>query len=296
MKHWPRITVITPSFNQARFLERTICSVLDQQYPVLEFFVIDGGSTDGSVELIQQYAHQLDWWESTPDGGQTEAINKGLARATGDIIAFINSDDLYMPGTLHTVGERMAGADAPRWLVGKCVHIDEYDEETDVMFPKAPRSFTEYLMRTSGLIPQPSSFWSAELFDQCGTFDEDMHTSFDYEWNCRLLAHGVEPTIIDEPLAAFRVHEAAKGVAQADQFEPARQIVARRYAGELNWTDRVRLYRNLAYRQRLVAIERARHTGRAVLWSDVMRRPWWLVSDEVRAALLDHDAAERKAA
>lgn len=296
MKHWPRITVITPSFNQVDFLERTICSVLDQQYPVLEFFVIDGGSTDGSVDLIQHYAHQLDWWESAPDGGQTEALNKGLARATGDIIAFLNSDDLYLPHALRTVGQMMSGADGPRWVVGKCLHVDEEDEQIDVMFAKEPDSFAEYLMRTDGLLPQPSSFWSAELFDQCGGFDEALHTSFDYEWNCRLLAHGERPTIVDEPLAAFRVHAQAKGVAMADQFEPARQVVARRYARALSVAERLQLHRNLGYRQRLTAIDRANREGIEGLWSSVRRRPWWLASQEIRTALRSGDAAERKAA
>ena len=107
----PRITVITPSYNQGQFLERTIRSVLDQGYANLEYFVIDGGSTDQSVEIIRQYADQLAGWISEPDGGQTDAINKGVARATGQIISYLNSDDVLLEGALQTVS-RLLGPTA----------------------------------------------------------------------------------------------------------------------------------------------------------------------------------------
>src|SRR5919197_3147394 len=96
----PRVTIVTPSLNQRQFIEETICSVLDQGYPNLEYIVIDGGSTDGSLEVIARYARWLNYWVSEPDRGQAHAINKGIERATGDILAFLNSDDAYMPGAL----------------------------------------------------------------------------------------------------------------------------------------------------------------------------------------------------
>src|SRR4051812_42500755 len=94
----PRLTIITPSYNQAAFLQRTLDSVLDQGYPNLEYLVVDGGSTAGGVAILERYADRLDWWVSEPDDGQTDALNKGLARATGDVVAYINSDDFYLPG------------------------------------------------------------------------------------------------------------------------------------------------------------------------------------------------------
>ncbi len=104
------ISVVTCSYNQAEFLEATLRSVLDQNYPNLEYIVIDGGSTDGSVEIIERYQHRLAYWVSEPDAGQTDALIKGFSRATGDVLAWLNSDDLYEPGTLHEVGQALRRA------------------------------------------------------------------------------------------------------------------------------------------------------------------------------------------
>src|SRR5579862_8824120 len=105
---WPRITVVTPSFQQGRFLEETIRSVLGQGYPNLDYIVIDGGSTDQSVEIIQKYAAQLSYWVSEPDHGQANAVNKGFQRSTGEILGWLNSDDLLLPGALFTIGRAFA--------------------------------------------------------------------------------------------------------------------------------------------------------------------------------------------
>lgn len=122
----PKISVITPSYNQAQFVEATLQSVLDQNYPNLEYIVIDGGSTDGSAEIIERYADQLTYWVSEKDSGQSQAINKGLRRATGDILCWLNSDDTFLPGTLAFVAEQLADGSGTSAIVGDCavVYLD----------------------------------------------------------------------------------------------------------------------------------------------------------------------------
>lgn len=285
MNPLPRITIITPSFNQAQFLERTIQSVLDQEYPNLEYFIIDGGSTDGSVEIIRRYEHRLAGWVSQRDNGQTDALNRGLERATGEIIAFLNSDDVHTPGTLHQVAQLMSGDNAPRWLVGACLMIDAQDRLLDRFHHHAPKSFAAYLMHTSGMIPQPSSFWHKSLFERHGKFDLGLHYCFDYEFNCRLLAGGETPVLIDQTLAAFRHHAQSKGGSTPIRFGLERLVVAKRYLSDLPWSQRWPLWRNIGYRRRLYAIEQAKVDRPLRLYSNVLCRPWWLASGDIRAAL-----------
>ena len=120
---YPKISIITPSYNQGQFLEETICSVLDQGYPSLEYIVIDGGSTDNSGEIIQKYAPHLAYWVSEKDSGQVEAIQKGFDRATGDVVAWLNSDDVYMPGTLDKIGAAFHDMDTA-FVYGNCELTD----------------------------------------------------------------------------------------------------------------------------------------------------------------------------
>lgn len=280
----PRISIITPSLNQGRYLERTIRSVLDQEYESLEYIVIDGGSTDDSLDVIQSHADRLAYWVSEPDGGQADAINKGLRRATGQIVAYLNSDDQYVPGALHRVAERMGRGSGPRWLVGACVQIDAEDSPLGQFEHRAPDSLGSFIQYTSGMLPQPSSFWATELFARHGVFDATLHYCFDYEWHCRLLSAGEWPVLIDKPLATFRFHDASKGCTRPAQFGAERIRVAQRHASSLPLGQRLSLWRNIGYRQRQYAVQAASANGRP-LWKDVARRPWWLASADIRQAL-----------
>src|SRR3954471_24092640 len=155
----PRLSIITPSFNQAAFIERTIESVLDQNYPDLEYIIVDGGSTDGSVDIIRRYEDRLAWWVSEPDNGQTDALNKGLRRATGDVIAYINSDDHYLPGAFDTA---IAALERSRalWTVGTCHFKDADDNLIESWQPAPPWTPRRqwWLIDPWG-VPQAATFW-----------------------------------------------------------------------------------------------------------------------------------------
>jgi glycosyltransferase involved in cell wall biosynthesis len=205
----PRLTIITPSYNQATFVERTLRSVLEQDYENLEYLVVDGGSTDGSVEIIERYADKLAWWVSEADAGQTAALNKGLRRATGEVVAYINSDDYYLPGAFDAAVSRLVDSDA-RWVAGAARFVDEHDRVTEVWrstLPTIPRY--RWLLNPFGW-PQPATFWRRDLFEEFGLFREDMHYVFDTEFGLRLALANVLPAIIDRELAVRVVHPEAK--------------------------------------------------------------------------------------
>jgi glycosyltransferase involved in cell wall biosynthesis len=204
-----KLTIITPSYNQAAFIERTLRSVLDQGYEPLEYIVVDGGSTDGSVEIIERYADQLGWWVSEPDEGQTDALNKGLAHATGDVVAYINSDDYYLPGAFDAAIEALERTDA-LWAVGAARFVDADDRVTEVWRPQPPPKRRHWWILGPWGVPQAATFWRREVFERFGPFREDMHYVFDTEFGIRLALGDALPVLIDRELAVRVVHAEAK--------------------------------------------------------------------------------------
>lgn len=205
----PKLTIVTPSFNQAAFVERTLRSVLDQGYDNLEYIVVDGGSTDGSAEIIERYADQLAWWVSEPDDGQTDALNKGLRRSSGDIVAYINSDDYYLPGAFDAAVDSLERSEA-LWTVGHCRFVDADDRLDHVWVPRLPRGGRHWWLLDPWGVPQAATFWRREVFDRHGLFREDMHYVFDTEYGLRLALAGHLPAIVERELAVRVVHEEAK--------------------------------------------------------------------------------------
>lgn len=241
----PKLSIITPSLNQGAFLERTITSVLDQGYEDLEYLVADGGSDDGSVEIIRRYEERLAWWVSEADEGQTHAINKGLLRATGEVVAYINSDDYYLPGAFEAAIEALEESGA-RWVAGAARVVDEGDHLVHVWRPEPPAA-TEKLIKgrhwwmlSPWGVPQPSVFWRRDLFEEFGHFRRDMDYAFDTEFFLRLAYGGVLPAMIDRELSARVLHAEAKS-ADRSPFRREVRRYPRIFKGSLNPSERRRL-------------------------------------------------------
>ncbi len=226
MSEWPRVTVVTPSYNQATYLERTIRSVLDQDYPNLEYFVVDGGSTDGSVDIIRRYADRLAWWVSEPDGGQTEAINKGLRRATGEWVAWQNSDDTYYSGVFRELAETAEKNPQAGLIIGNMMLVDEHDQPLrDIRYV---RPSYKSLLAEGMVLTNQSAFWRRSVHEKIGFLDERYHCAFDYEWFLRLTAY-VEGAHADSLWGALRLHGDTKTSQLGPRFmEENRQILSGR--------------------------------------------------------------------
>lgn len=245
MNSTPRITVVTPSFNQGHLIEETICSVLDQNYPNLEYVVVDGGSTDDTVEVLRKYDRHITWWVSEKDDGQAHAINKGLAKATGQIHAYLNSDDRYAPDALRIAAERfMAGCP---WIIGAVRNFGEGWVDQVIRYEAEQSPEDQFKWFFQNPIHQPGTFWSADLTRRFGAFDESLHYVFDYDFFMRLRFRGrLHPYPVDAVLAEFRLHSDSKTVSLGwKRFEPEFERVRLAFVDELPPDDRPRALREL---------------------------------------------------
>lgn len=229
----PLVSIITPSYNQANFLEETIRSVLDQGYPNLEYIIVDGGSTDGSLEIIQKYADRLAWWVSEPDQGQTDAINKGFSQAKGEILAWLNSDDTYLPAA---VAEAVGYLQAHPEIGTVYGDANLIDDEGNVIgrFP-AKQTDNRRLMRGYVHVPQQATFFRTELWRKVGPLDPTFFFAMDYDLWVRLSQHA--PLKYYSRLwANFRLHGGAKSIEADDRCWPEMVRVHRREGGSrLSW-------------------------------------------------------------
>jgi glycosyltransferase involved in cell wall biosynthesis len=232
----PRLTVITPSLNQAKYLERTMRSVLDQGYPNLEYIVMDGGSIDGSVEILERYEEQLAFWVSEPDEGQSWAINRALERATGDVVAYINSDDYYLPGAFRAALPLFSDRDV-RWVAGATEYRSPDGALERLWIPKRPRGMRAGWIRGIWYVPQASSFWRRDVFEEFGVLREDLHFVFDAEFGLRLAFCGVYPLTLEKPLAVRYLHDDAKS-ADGARFLAEYQPVAKELSSQLRRRER----------------------------------------------------------
>jgi len=207
MNNFPKITIVTPSFNQGKFIEETILSVIGQGYPNLEYIIMDGGSTDETISIIEKYKDKITYWESKKDNGQSHAINKGFAKASGDILGWLNSDDMLLPGTLLYVS-RQLNPDKNQFLCGNCVHF----EEGSIKLYGSKVKILELNDQLFGFgFIQPSTFWTRKLWLENGNLNEDWHYVFDCEWFYRLRdIKDVELFSTNKYLSMYRLHDSHK--------------------------------------------------------------------------------------
>jgi glycosyltransferase involved in cell wall biosynthesis len=224
----PLVTIVTPSYNQAPFLETTIRSVLEQDYPNIEYIIIDGGSTDGSLAIIKKYANRLAFWSSEKDRGQTDAINKGFARATGEMMAWINSDDTYEPGAIREAVAEMQAHPELGLVYGDTNFIDDQGR----VIGRFPAAQTDYhrLRRGYVHIPQQAAFFRRDLWQQVEPLDPSFFFAMDYDLWVRIAR--LAPLLYTRRVwANFRLHGDSKTMAANDRCWPEMIRVHKREGG-----------------------------------------------------------------
>jgi len=206
---WPRISIVTPSYNQGQFIEETIRSVLLQGYPNLEYIIVDGGSTDGTIEIIQKYEHFLFYWHSQKDDGQSDAINQGFRISTGQLMAWLCSDDLLEPNALYKLMTYYRKG--LKWWIGGASQLfqDGSIVRNDSSKSKLLRITRNDLLHARAIIPQPSIFWTRELWEEAGGMLKSLDLAMDFELWLRFSSH-VQGIFIPENLAIFRTHSESK--------------------------------------------------------------------------------------
>jgi glycosyltransferase involved in cell wall biosynthesis len=218
---------VTPALNQAEFIEETIRSILLQGYPNLEYMVVDGGSSDGTVEVIEQYSQWITYWVSEKDRGQADAINKALSRTTGDLFNWINSDDILEPGALHALGASVEHADA---VAGACVSFGLYGEDLAVSAKLSAKALLCGARRVT--FRQPALWLRPGHIKNCGGIDARFHFAFDWDLAVRYLHAFPKVRYTTVTLARFRLHPASKTVRQPKSFLEEAGLLAEKYDAE----------------------------------------------------------------
>ncbi len=237
-----KISIITPSYNQGQFIEETIESVLNQKDADVEMIVMDGGSTDGTLDILKRYSERVKWF-SGKDKGQTDAINKGMKIASGDILAYLNSDDCYTEGALSKVSRYFKNHPDCSILTGDYIIVNEKGERIQDAIARYKRMLRKHhsfsLLSITNYIIQPSTFWRRELLDEIGFFNEDLDYVMDYEYWLRIMQK-YKLHVVPDTLSVFRIHSSSKGghlfIEQfEEQFQTAKKFNRKRAVIFLHW-------------------------------------------------------------
>jgi glycosyltransferase involved in cell wall biosynthesis len=228
---WPRISVVMPTFNHAKYLEAAICSVLYQEYPNLEFIIMDGGSTDGTIEIIRKYEKWISFWKSEPDKGQYYAIQNGFERSTGEILTWLNSSDLFLPWTFQTVVSVFTNIPAVRWLGSSVAALTDEDNLYNKFWNQSGINyrwfFEDCKLSQKGCIQQEGTFWTRTLWDEAGgKLDLSLPNAGDYELWARFWQY-TDLATIATPLGIFRFHEDQKTSQMESYYREADEVLSR---------------------------------------------------------------------
>jgi len=263
----PLVSIVTPSFQQGRFLEATIRSVLEQDFEPIEYVVVDGGSTDESVEVIQRYADRFAWWVSEPDRGQPHAINKGFGRTTGEYMAYLNSDDTLLPGAISRLVEELARDRDALVAFGDAEFVDEHGS---LIRHGQPRVWEVGAMARcgSGSVLQPASLWRREAWELAGPMDEEYQYVFDTLFFLRVAAAGAKAAYLPEPLATYRIHDESKSARMMETAHGAEVLrFADAYFGGTDLPQSIRPHARAAraayYRRAALSLYNAGDVGTA---------------------------------
>ena len=227
----PLVSIVTPSFNQAPYLEENIRSVVEQDYPRIEYLIVDGGSADGSVSIIKQYADKISWWVSEVDQGQTDAINKGFGHARGQYMAWLNSDDTYQPGAVSAAVKYLQEHPDIGMVYADCNFIDQNSQ----VIGKFGAAQTDYKRLRRGYvhIPQQTMFFRAELWHALGPLDPSFYFAMDYELWVRIASRTKIKYLPGQTWANFRIHTSGKTIAADDRCWPEMLRVHYRDGGNI---------------------------------------------------------------
>ncbi len=284
-REYPKISIVTPNYNKAKYLEQTILSVLSQNYPNLEYVIIDGGSTDGSVDIIKKYEDKLAYWVSEPDKGMYYAIKKGFEHTTGDIMAWINSDDMYHPGALSVVADIFREHEEVRWLTGANTHFDEQGRTVRV-WEAAYFSHLLFLMRNYKYVQQESTFWRRSLYEKVGGVSTNYRLAGDFDLWMRFSRYEKQ-YMVNALIGGFRVCDGQLSENVQEYSREADLIIDRESISE----EEQRQMRRMATRQRVLSFLRK---FKILNWQSIDRRYMQGYENEDRMHRIQFDIPSKK--